>query len=69
MKQRIILHLIAFVAMMPCMLVFNVSEEIWVNFLGFVYCAYLVILLNESEKARRFLRRYYHEILRIENML
>lgn len=69
MKQRIILHLIAFVAMMPCMLVFNANGEIWVNFLGLVYCAYLVILLNESKKARRFLRRYYHEILRMENML
>ncbi len=69
MKQRIILHLIAFAAMMPCMLVFNASGEIWINFLGLVYCAYLIILLNESATARRFLRRYYHEILRMENLL
>ena len=69
MKQRIILHLIAFVAMMPCMLVFNASGEIWINFLGLVYCAYLIILLNESATARRFLRRYYHGILRMENLL
>lgn len=69
MKQRIILHLIAFVAMMPCMLVFNASGEIWINFLGLVYCAYLAILLNESKRAQKFVRRYYHEILRIENLL
>ena len=69
MKQRICLHLIALVALMPCMLVFNVSGEFWVNILGLVYCAYLVILLNESETVRRFVRRYYHEILRLENML
>ncbi len=69
MKQRICLHLIAFVALMPCMLVFNISGEVWINFIGFVYCAYLAILLNESEKVRRFVRRYYHEILRMENLL
>ena len=69
MKQRIILHLTMFVVLMPCMLVFNVSSEWWINFVGLVYCCYLVILLNESERAQRFFRRYYHEILRMENML
>ena len=69
MKQRIILHLTMFVVLMPCMLVFNVSGEWWVNFVGLVYCCYLAILLNESERAQKFLRRYYHEILRLENMM
>lgn len=69
MIKRICLHLIAFVVLMPCVLVFNVSGEWWVNFLGGIYCAYLAILVNESETAQKFLRRYYHEILRLENML
>ena len=69
MKQRIIMHLTMFVVLMPCMLVFNFSKEWWVNIVGIVYCCYLAILLNESGRAQRFVRRYYHEILRLENMM
>jgi hypothetical protein len=69
MIKRICLHLIAVLVLMPCVMVFNVSGEIWINILGIIYCSYLVILMNESEMARRFVRRYYHEILRIENCM
>lgn len=69
MIKRIMLHLIAFVALVPCMLMFNVSGEIWVNILGFIYVCYLIILCNECEAVRKFIRRYYHEILRIERGL
>ncbi len=69
MKKRIILHLTAVVVLMPCLLVFNVSEYLWVNLLGIIYIGYLAILLNESDAAKRFVRRYYHEILRLQNML
>jgi len=69
MKKRIFLHLIAFVALMPCMLIFNVSKEIWVNLLGFIYVAYLFLAWNESKRVRRFIRDYYREILRIERMM
>ena len=69
MKQRIILHLTMFVVLMPCMLVFNFSKEWWINFIGLVHCCYLVILLNESERAQRFLQRYYREIRRLESMM
>ena len=67
--KRIILHLTALVVLMPCLLMFNFSGEIWINLLGFVYVCYLFILWNESESARKFVRRYYHEILRLENMM
>ena len=60
MKKRIILHLTAVVVLMPCL---------WVNLLGIIYIGYLAILLNESDAAKRFVRRYYHEILRLQNML
>ena len=69
MKKRIILHLTAVVVLMTCLLVFNVSEYLWVNLLGIIYIGYLAILLNESDAAKRFVRRYYHEILRLQNML
>ena len=69
MIKRIMLHLIAFVALVPCMLMFNVSGGIWVNILGFIYVCYLIILCNECEAVRKFIRRYYHEILRIERGL
>ena len=69
MKKRIILHLTAVVVLMPCLLVFNVSEYLWVHLLGIIYIGYLAILLNESDAAKRFVRRYYHEILRLQNML
>ena len=57
------------IVLVPCMLVFNFSKEWWINLIGLVYCCYLAILLNESERAQKFLRRYYHEILRLENMM
>ena len=69
MIKRILLHLIAFVALVPCVLMFNSSGEIWVNLLGFIYVCYLIILCNECETVRKFIRRYYHEILRIERGL
>lgn len=69
MIKRILLHLIAFVALVHCVLMFNSSGEIWVNLLGFIYVCYLIILCNECEAVRKFIRRYYHEILRIERGL
>ena len=69
MKRRIILHLTAFAVLLPCLLMFNISEKIWINLLGFVYVCYLFISWKKSETVRKFVRRYYHEILRIENMM
>lgn len=69
MRKRIALHLTAFVVLMPCVLMFNVSAGVWVNLLGFIYVCYLLILSNECETARRFVRDYYREILRIERMM
>ena len=69
MKQRIILHLTAVAVLLPCVLVFNVSNDCWINLLGLIYCCYLIIVLNESKRAQKFVRRYYHEILRLESMM
>ena len=67
--KRIFLHLTALVVLLPCLLLFNVSEHLWVNFIGAVYIGYLAVLTNESETAKKFVCRYYHEILRLENMM
>lgn len=69
MIKRICLHLTAFAVLLPCVLVFNVSGEWWVNVVGIIYCCYLVILMNESKRVQRFVRRYYREILRLQNMM
>lgn len=69
MMKRIALHLIAFVVLMPCVLIFNISGELWLNTLGIIYVCYLFILVNESERVRRFVRDYYREILRLERMM
>ena len=69
MKKRIFLHLTAFAALMPCVLLFNSNENIWVNALGFIYVAYLFLAWNESKRVRKFFRDYYREILRIERMM
>lgn len=69
MTKRIMLHLVVFVALVPCLLMFNISGKLWINFLGVVYFCYLLIACTESERVRRFIRRYYHEVLRLENMM
>ena len=58
----------AFVAIVPMSLVFS-EGNLWVNFFGLLYIVWLCIWLHDSETGRRFLRRYYHEILRLENNL
>jgi len=65
--KRIALHLTVFAVLLPSLLMFNVSGKWWINFLGVIYVAYLFIAFNESERVRRFIRRYYHEVLRLEN--
>lgn len=62
------LHLSAFAALLPC--VMAVSEgNLLVNLFGLLYAVWLIIWLNESERGKRFLRRYHAEICRIEQML
>ena len=67
--KRICLHLTALVVLMPCLLMFNAGDGLWLNVLGIIYTCYLIISWNESDTTKRFVRRYYHEILRLENMM
>lgn len=68
MKKRIILHLVAIIALMPCILIFDV-KNLWLCAAGCLYSVYLWFLTKNCSGAKKFLRDYYHEILRIENGL
>lgn len=69
MRKRIMLHLTAFVVLVPCVLLLNDSGEWWLNVIGMVYVGSLAIILTESKRAKKFLCEYYREILRLENMM
>ena len=66
MIRRISLHLVAFVAFTPCLLIFSVNIY---GFVGCIYAACLFIYTSKTERGKRFMRNYYHEVLRIENSL
>lgn len=67
MKQ-VVLHLKMAAILLPLMLLF-MQENVWLNCAGLFYIVWLAIFANETERGRKFCRRYYHEILRIENSL
>ena len=64
-NMNIRLHLIALAVLFPSVLVFSAGNPAW-NLLGILYC---VVLWKASttNRGERFVRRYYHEILRLEN--
>lgn len=64
-NMNIRLHLIALAVLFPTVLVFSTGNPAW-NLLGILYC---VVLWKASttNRGKRFVRRYYHEILRLEN--
>lgn len=64
--KRIKLHLIACVLFMPVMLLF--CGSLLCVLFCVVYC-YMLQKLCRTESGSRFIRCYYHEILRLENML
>ena len=64
--KRIKLHLIACVLFMPVMLLFCGS------LLCVLFCALYLCLFQKfcrTKSGNKFIRSYYHEILRLENML
>ncbi len=63
---RIKLHLQACVLFTPVILL--LSSTIIVMLLGVFYC-YFLYKFSSTKNGSRFLKRYYHEILRLENLL
>ena len=66
--KRIALHLVALAVFLPCTLIVC-GGSVVVNLLGVVYLAWLVLVASRTDTGRRFIRRYYHEILRLENFM
>ncbi|WP_333615714.1 hypothetical protein [Bacteroides pyogenes] len=65
--KRIKLHLRAALLFAPAF--FVLSSTIILVLLGAIYFSWLVFRWSSTIKGRKFLRAYYHEILRLENML
>ena len=66
--KRILLHVRAFVALLPMVAVFS-EGSLWVNAAGILYFVWLGIWLSDSPAGHRFLRDYYREVMRIERMM
>lgn len=61
------LHSIAFAVILPCILA--LSEGLLViNLIGIAYILFL-FRLSSTKIGKRFIRRYYKEILRLESLL
>lgn len=65
--KRFLLHLTAFGLFFPVLLMF--TENLVCNILGVLYTTILVFGWFATDNGKRFLRRYYREILRIEKDL
>lgn len=65
--ERVLLHLKAFGLFAPILLMF--TENFICNVVGVLYTTVLVFGLFQTYNGKRFLRRYYKEILRIEKDL
>lgn len=64
--KRIKLHLQAFALFAPAIIL--LSSTIIFVLLDVLYC-YLLYRFSSTKNGSSFLRRYYHEILRLENNL
>jgi len=66
--KRIMLHLEALLIVAPFLLLV-LSDSLALNTFGVVYLVYIVCFVSQSPVGRRFFRSYYHELLRIDNMM
>ena len=61
------LHSIAFAVILPCILALSGGLLI-INLIGTAYILFL-FRLSSTKIGKRFIRRYYKEILRLESLL
>lgn len=64
--KRVRLHLVAFVMLMPCILLVNDGEAVY-NFIGLAWI-FVLCCISCTSKGKRFIRSFYREILRLEKM-
>ncbi len=65
--RRILLHLAAVAVLLPLLLI--VSDSLVSNFAGILYLVWVAFFASRTTLGRKFLLRYYHEVLRLENMM
>jgi len=61
------IHCLAFVVALPCILALSEGLLI-INLVGILYML-LIFRLSYTKPGKRFIRRYYKEILRLESLL
>lgn len=61
------LHSIAFAVILPCILAL-LEGSLIINLVGVLYIL-LLFRLSYTKPGKRFIRRYYKEILRLESLL
>ena len=61
------LHSIAFAVILPCILTL-LEGSLIINLVGVLYIL-LLFRLSYTKSGKRFIRRYYKEILRLESLL
>ncbi len=66
--KRIKLHICAFILFAP-VIILPMSSTIILQILSAVYFGWLVFGFSSTIKGRKFLRRYYREVLRLEDYL
>lgn len=66
--KRITLHLTACALFAPCLLAFT-SGCLLANAVGTLYAGCLVYMSGHTVKGRKFTRKYYREVLRLEKLL
>lgn len=66
--KRITLHLTACMLFAPCLLAFT-SGCLLANAAGTLYAGCLVYMSGHTAKGRKFTRKYYREVLRLEKLL
>lgn len=66
--KRITLHFTACALFAPCLLAFT-AGSLFVAAAGAAYMAVLVYECGHTARGRRFARKYYREVLRLEKLL
>lgn len=56
--KKIIIFIVAMILVFPCILIFNESDSVWVNFVGLAWLLILAII-GKTKYGRKFLKQLY----------
>lgn len=58
MFKKIIIFVAAMILVLPCMLIFNESDSIWLNFAGLGWL-WILITLSRTKYGKKYLKMFY----------